>query len=279
MEVAELLPPSAVTLLLLAATIVLLCIAFKGKVKLAESAVVLRDNIVICLNPNATIVRLDDTSKYNSKYRDTHLLELRRMIQQWTIAVFSRINSLWNNLLVLIGIRPQTYNVLLVGEFGSGRSSLLNALKGKPFQHYHPPTWHPEKHSITHQGTPAIELVFYEVSDQGCARRLLQDYFPGAHAVLYMVDASGRAEFPVNKKEMSAIMFDNDLQGKPILVLGNKIDLPSAVSEDALRQSLGLVACDELDDKDRVKLFMCSVKRNVGYADGLKWLHRKLAKR
>ena len=68
----------------------------------------------------------------------------------------------------------------------------------------------------------------------------------------------------------------------PVLVLGNKIDSPSAVGEQELRDLLGLPASGG-DETRRigeegealrrpVELFMCSVHMGVGYRDGFGWL-------
>jgi GTP-binding protein SAR1 len=73
------------------------------------------------------------------------------------------------------------------------------------------------------------------------------------------------------------------LQDVPFLVLGNKIDMPTAASEEELKYALGLT---DTYGKDRgpdnsnanggqvrpIELYMCSVIRRMGYADGFKWL-------
>uniref|UniRef100_F6I4S0 GTP-binding protein SAR1A n=1 Tax=Vitis vinifera TaxID=29760 RepID=F6I4S0_VITVI len=66
----------------------------------------------------------------------------------------------------------------------------------------------------------------------------------------------------------------------PFLVLGNKIDIPYAASEDELRYHLGLT--NFTTGKGKVSLadsnvrplevFMCSIVRKMGYGDGFKWL-------
>lgn len=84
--------------------------------------------------------------------------------------------------------------------------------------------------------------------------------------------------FPEAKKELDGLLSTEALANTPFLILGNKIDMPYAVSEDALRRSLGLLETTGADvtslpkDIRPIEVFMCSILRKTGYADGLKWL-------
>ena len=98
--------------------------------------------------------------------------------------------------------------------------------------------------------------------------------------IVYLVDAVDKERFPESKKELDALLSDDSLAKVPFLVLGNKIDLPHAASEDELRYSLGLqnystgkVIVSLIDSNMRpIELFMCSVVRRMGYGEGIKWL-------
>lgn len=67
-----------------------------------------------------------------------------------------------------------------------------------------------------------------------------------------------------------------DLANIPFLILGNKIDLGRAASEDDLRYQLGLSETYGKETRDRdanfrpIELYMCSVVRKMGYGDGKK---------
>jgi GTPase SAR1 family protein len=69
-----------------------------------------------------------------------------------------------------------------------------------------------------------------------------------------------------------------DLADVPFLILGNKIDLGRAASEDELRGQLGLHQSTTgkgkvaLNGIRPMELFMCSVVRKSGYGDGFRWL-------
>ncbi|KAH7909101.1 hypothetical protein BJ138DRAFT_1156112 [Hygrophoropsis aurantiaca] len=63
----------------------------------------------------------------------------------------------------------------------------------------------------------------------------------------------------------------------PVLVLGNKIDLVGAVSEEELRLQLGLEQTEAcLQDLRSVEVFMCSVQLRSGYIEGFKWLLQQM---
>ena len=99
-------------------------------------------------------------------------------------------------------------------------------------------------------------------------------------AVVYLVDAYDKERFAESKKELDALLSDEALANVPFLVLGNKIDIPYAASEDELRYHLGLTnfttgkgKVNLADSNVRpLEVFMCSIVRKMGYGDGFKWL-------
>ncbi|KAL7165414.1 hypothetical protein ACSBR2_041155 [Camellia fascicularis] len=99
-------------------------------------------------------------------------------------------------------------------------------------------------------------------------------------SVVYLVDAYDKERFAKAKKELHALLSDDSLANVPFLILGNKIDIPYAASEDELRYYLGLTGVttgkgnvDLADSNVRtIEVFMCSIVRKMGYGDGFKWL-------
>mmetsp|Transcript_24868 Transcript_24868/g.59904 ORF Transcript_24868/g.59904 Transcript_24868/m.59904 type:complete len:239 (+) Transcript_24868:156-872(+) len=210
----------------------------------------------------------------------TYLVSTNERLQPTSLvgACGKKFKSIWNRLLILTGYRHQTFNVLLLGEFGSGRSSLIRALKGEPFERLHLDTLHAQRHDILYRGTltPTINLSFYEMSDQEPSQRLIPDYFHVAHGVLYIINIADNDTLSIKVKENLRSLVTNDvLRGKPILVLGNKFDLAPDVNSESLKIRLGL----QLNKvQSPIELFICSVKQNVGYSKGLEWLHRQFIK-
>ncbi|KAB5529164.1 hypothetical protein DKX38_019245 [Salix brachista] len=99
-------------------------------------------------------------------------------------------------------------------------------------------------------------------------------------AVVYLVDAHDKERFAESKKELDALLYDEALANVPFLVLGNKIDIPYAASEDELRYHLGLTnfttgkgKVNLVDSNVRpLEVFMCSIVRKMGYGEGFRWL-------
>lgn len=98
--------------------------------------------------------------------------------------------------------------------------------------------------------------------------------------MVYLVDAYDKERFAESKKELDALLSDESLANVPFLILGNKIDIPYAASEDELRYHMGLTGLTTgkgkvnlIDSGVRpLEVFMCSIVRKMGYGEGFKWL-------
>ena len=140
----------------------------------------------------------------------------------------------------------------------------------------HNPTMHPNLDELI---IGKIKFKTFDLGGHETARRLWRDYFAsGVDGVVFMVDAEDKTRFPESKKELDGLLSSEELNKVPFLILGNKIDLHSAASEEELRMSLGLYETYGKDAKERapdvrpMELYMCSVVKKMGYGDGFKWL-------
>jgi GTP-binding protein SAR1 len=145
----------------------------------------------------------------------------------------------------------------------------------------HCPTLHPQTEELI---IGNIKLKTFDLGGHETARRLWQEYLATVDGVVFIVDTMDRVRFPEARKELDALLALDEAQDVPFLVLGNKIDMPMAASEEELKIALGLTDTygkdtgpDVNSNVRKIELFMCSVKRKMGYSDGFKWFSQFLS--
>jgi GTP-binding protein SAR1 len=127
-----------------------------------------------------------------------------------------------------------------------------------------------------------VTFQTFDLGGHSIARRLWREYYADVSGIVYLFDTSDRTRFAESKAELDDVLAGGDLSDVPVpvLVLGNKIDVPGAVSEDEVRLTLGLLQTygrEIKHDAERspirpIELFMCSIVRRQGYKEGLQWL-------
>ncbi|CAH2039103.1 unnamed protein product [Thlaspi arvense] len=160
--------------------------------------------------------------------------------------------------LASLGLWQKEAKILFLGLDNAGKTTLLHMLKDE-----------------VRFSLPSLLASFF---DPVLASAIESIQF--VDAVVYLVDAYDKERFAESKKELDALLSDESLATVPFLILGNKIDIPYAASEDELRFHLGL--SNFTTGKGKVNLtdsnvrplevFMCSIVRKMGYGEGFKWL-------
>ncbi|KAI4312293.1 hypothetical protein MLD38_037118 [Melastoma candidum] len=84
----------------------------------------------------------------------------------------------------------------------------------------------------------------------------------------YVVDAADPDNLSISKSELHDLLSKSSLSGIPLLVLGNKIDKPGALSKQALTDAMGLKS---ITDRE-VCCFMISCKNSTNIDSVIDWL-------
>jgi GTP-binding protein SAR1 len=186
---------------------------------------------------------------------------------------------LWDwfaGILNYLGLYKKSGKLVFLGLDNAGKTTLLHMLKDSRMAQ-HVPTLHPTSEELTMGG---MKFTTFDLGGHQQARRVWKDYFPAVDGVVFLIDCFDRERLQEAKNELDSLLGDEQIATAPVLILGNKIDLAGACSEDEIRYMFGLNSLttgqgvksrNELSRRP-VELFMCSVLKRQGYGDGFRWL-------
>ena len=187
----------------------------------------------------------------------------------------SFVFKFFTDLLYKLNIWKKNAKIVFLGLDNAGKSTLLSVLKtGRVTQ------LDPTKHAHSeHLTIGNVNMNAFDLGGHDAMRKVWREYFPKIDAIVYLVDSSDPSRFAESKIEFDKLIQSNEIGKVPILILGNKIDKPGAVSDDELRLEFGLAQktpfgvqkLDKLNEKP-VEVYMCAVVKKTGFADGFKWL-------
>eukprot|EP00064_Thunnus_orientalis_P010338 superscaffoldBa00001396_g10364 len=155
------------------------------------------------------------------------------------------------------GLYKKTGKLVFLGLDNAGKTTLLHMLKDDRLGQ-HVPTLHPTSEELSIGG---MTFTTFDL---------------GGH----VQDCADHDRLTESKTELDALLADETIVNVPVLVLGNKIDRPEAISEGGLRGAFALdgqvtgkgnVSLKELNARP-LEIFMCSVLKKQGYGEGFRWL-------
>ncbi|KAJ3276875.1 Anaphase-promoting complex subunit 1 [Terramyces sp. JEL0728] len=123
----------------------------------------------------------------------------------------------------------------LVGLQNSGKTTLVNVLANGQFTEDMIPTVGFNMRKVT-KGSVVMKL--WDLGGQARFRGMWERYC--VNAIVYVVDAADHAKLPSAKTELHSLIERPVLRGIPLLILGNKNDLPEALKVDDLIETFGL---------------------------------------
>ena len=84
----------------------------------------------------------------------------------------------------------------------------------------------------------SVTIKLWDLGGQPRFRSMWERYCRSVSAIVYVVDAADPDNLGVSKSELHDLLSKTSLSGIPLLVLGNKIDKPGALSKDDLTEEM-----------------------------------------
>ncbi len=112
-------------------------------------------------------------------------------------------------------------------------------------------------------------LHIWDVGGQEQLRPHWSHHLAGTQGLVFLVDSADSDRFASAAAELASVISAPELEGVPVLVIGNKADQTGAVSAAALQSAMQL---DTVLDKHTWKLAAVSAAKGDGLPDALEWL-------
>lgn len=109
--------------------------------------------------------------------------------------------------------------VVILGLDGSGKTSILSAMKGITLTNPPIPTIGFNVESLEYEN---LVITLWDVGGQHKFRPLWKHYYHNAQAVIFVVDASDRSRFEEAQKELAKIVSERQLRDALVLIYANK---------------------------------------------------------
>lgn len=153
----------------------------------------------------------------------------------------------------------------LIGLQNAGKSSLVNVIATGAFQQDMIPTVGFNMRKVT---KGAVTIKLWDLGGQPRFRAMWERYCRGVQAIVYVIDAADQEGLEQAKQEFHELLAKPSLASIPVLLLGNKNDLPGALSVEDLIDRLDLKG---LKDREvAVYSISCKSQKNIDIT--LEWL-------
>jgi len=153
----------------------------------------------------------------------------------------------------------------LVGLQYSSKTTFVNVISSGQFSEDMIPTVGFNMRKIT-KGNVTIKM--WDIGGQPRFRTMWERYCRGVNVIVYMVDAADTEKIEASRNELHSLLEKPQLQGIPVLILGNKRDLDGACDEKDLIDRMNLNAIT--DREICCYSISCKEKENIDIT--LQWL-------
>ncbi|VDM42048.1 unnamed protein product [Toxocara canis] len=115
----------------------------------------------------------------------------------------------------------------ILGIDGAGKSTFVKALASEDITGVLPTNGF----TLSEFKYKNSDIVAYDLGGGERIRAIWKNYYPEVFGLIYVIDGSDESRLNESSEVLKGVMADENLRGKPILVLVNKKDRPGCIDE------------------------------------------------
>ncbi|KAK3284830.1 ADP-ribosylation factor-like protein 8B [Cymbomonas tetramitiformis] len=165
----------------------------------------------------------------------------------------------------------QEMEISLIGLQNAGKSSFVNVLTTGQHAEEMIPTVGFNMRKVS---KGSVNIKMWDLGGQPRFRSMWERYCRGVNAIVYIVDASDHDKIDVAKTELHDLLAKPTLNGIPVLVLGNKNDVPNSLDVEAIIHRMELKAIEGRE----VCCYNVSCKNQTNIDITVEWLTKHAKK-
>lgn len=131
----------------------------------------------------------------------------------------------WVGLLVIYNQDKDNYTIALIGEPGTGKTSILNALRGFPFDKTKTTVGANFNTITVFENQHNFKLKVCDIAGQESYAPIRKNFMLQSDAAILVFDLTDRMSFTKVTSWIKEYCDANRLKKTPILIVGNKLDL------------------------------------------------------
>jgi small GTP-binding protein len=159
---------------------------------------------------------------------------------------------------------------LILGLDNAGKTTILKRLRLGSFVDTNPTIGF----NVETISYPGLSIKLWDVGGQEHMRPLWRHYFPGTHALIFVIDASDADRVPEAHDELQRLLAEDALRDAVLLVFANKQDLEHRLTPPQITERLRM---DGVVDRPWAVKGACGVTGD-GLAEGFDWVRAELSK-
>ncbi|KAJ1663781.1 ADP-ribosylation factor-like protein 2 [Coemansia sp. RSA 1813] len=165
--------------------------------------------------------------------------------------------------------KEKEVRILVLGLDNAGKTTIMKRVNGEPIDTISPTLGF----NITTLELDGYKVNFWDVGGQKTIRAYWRNYFEQTDGIIWVVDSADRQRIDVCREELSALLKQDRLAGASLLVFANKQDIQGAMTENEIRNALGLDSMTTHHWSIRA----CSAVTGNNLLDGITWIVNDIA--